>query len=53
MTSVTINDVPHSIVEGHTILQAARQVGIELPTLCSDACGQLNFTGTRCQPLKR
>lgn len=36
MPSVTINDARHSLADGLTILQAARQVGIVLPTLCSD-----------------
>lgn len=36
MPSVTINGVPHTFAAGLSILQATRQMGIELPTLCSD-----------------
>ncbi len=36
MPSVRINDTSHSFPDGLSILQAVRQAGIELPTLCSD-----------------
>lgn len=36
MLRVTINQTPHDFSEGTTILEAIRQVGIEVPTLCND-----------------
>jgi len=36
MLSVKINDVDHKFALGTTILEAARRVGLDLPTLCSD-----------------
>lgn len=36
MPSVKINDVSHTFADGLSILQAVHQVGIQLPTLCSD-----------------
>ena len=34
MINLTINGMPLSVPKGYTILQAARQLGIEIPTLC-------------------
>ncbi len=34
MVNITINGMPCSVPYGTTILEAARQVGIEIPTLC-------------------
>lgn len=34
MVNITINGMPCSVPYGTTILQAARQLGIEIPTLC-------------------
>ena len=34
MISVTIDGKPVSVAEGATVLQAARQAGVEIPTLC-------------------
>ena len=34
MIKLTINDKMVEVPEGTTILQAARQVGIKIPTLC-------------------
>jgi iron-only hydrogenase group A len=34
MTKLTINNTPVEVPEGTTILQAARQIGIKIPTLC-------------------
>ncbi|MBI5759160.1 MAG: formate dehydrogenase subunit alpha [Planctomycetales bacterium] len=36
MLSVKINDFSHTFADGISILQAVRQSGIQLPTLCSD-----------------
>ena len=34
MVNLKINNLPVTVPEGTTILQAARQLGIEIPTLC-------------------
>ena len=34
MVKLTINGIPVSVEEGTTILEAARSVGIHIPTLC-------------------
>ncbi len=34
MVNIKINNIPVSVKEGSTILEAARSVGIEIPTLC-------------------
>lgn len=34
MVKLTINNVPVSVPEGSTILEAARSIGIKIPTLC-------------------
>ncbi|MFZ3079293.1 MAG: 2Fe-2S iron-sulfur cluster-binding protein, partial [Bellilinea sp.] len=34
MLSLTINNQPIEVIEGTTVLNAARQAGIEIPTLC-------------------
>lgn len=36
MSRVTINGIEAEISEGQSILQAARSIGIEIPTLCDD-----------------
>ncbi len=40
MITLTINNTPVNVPEGTTILEAARQLGIEIPTLChhDDLC---------------
>ena len=46
MINLTINSIPVTVEEGTTILEAAKQAGIYIPTLCYDeavkvygACG--------------
>ena len=34
MINLTINNIPVSVPEGTTILQAAKQIGVEIPSLC-------------------
>ena len=34
MVNVTIDGIPISIPEGTTILEAARKINIDIPTLC-------------------
>ncbi|MBA4398791.1 MAG: ferredoxin, partial [Anaerolinea sp.] len=34
MLNLTINNQPIEVTEGTTVLNAARQAGIEIPTLC-------------------
>ncbi len=34
MVNIKINDIPMQVAEGTTILEAARQAGIKIPTLC-------------------
>ena len=34
MIHLTIDGIPVQVEEGTTILQAARQIGVEIPTLC-------------------
>jgi len=34
MTAITINDQIYDVAEGITVLEAARRLGIEIPTLC-------------------
>ena len=34
MVHLTINDIPVTVPEGTTILEAARDVGIKIPSLC-------------------
>ena len=41
--TITIDGKPCSVAEGKTILQAARECGYEIPTLCS-------FNGGECSP---
>ena len=36
MLQVTINGQPHKFVDGLTINEALRQIGVEIPTLCHD-----------------
>jgi len=40
MVNLTINNIPVSVQEGTTILEAARQLNIRIPTLCyhEDLC---------------
>lgn len=44
MLKITINDQPIEVESGKTILQIARDNGIEIPTLCQDP--QLSLTGS-------
>ena len=34
MIHLTIDGIPAEVEKGTTILQAARQIGVEIPTLC-------------------
>ena len=34
MVNIKINDIGYEFPEGTTVLEAARQVGIDIPTLC-------------------
>ena len=34
MIHLTIDGIPVEVEKGTTILQAARQIGVEIPTLC-------------------
>ena len=34
MIHLTIDGIPAEVGKGTTILQAARQIGVEIPTLC-------------------
>ena len=36
MVQVTINGIKYEVEKDKTILQACREVGIEIPTLCHD-----------------
>jgi len=46
MVKAVINSIPVTVAQGTTILQAAKEVGVKIPTLChhpdleaSAACG--------------
>ena len=34
MVNLTINGLPVEVLEGTTVLEAARSIGIQIPTLC-------------------
>jgi iron-only hydrogenase group A len=47
MTALTIDNIPVNVPEGTTILEAARKVNINIPTLC--AYQELNHTPGACR----
>ena len=42
LINIKIEGAPHQVEEGLTILEAARQCGYEIPTLCSFNHGECN-----------
>ena len=49
MINITINDIEISVPEGFTILQAAKEIGVHIPTLCHfyrKETGYVNQVGT-------
>ena len=53
MVNLTINNQKVQVEEGTTILEAAKSIGIEIPTLCDERCAMLKtisktvFIGSR------
>lgn len=43
---LTINELPVDVAEGTTILEAAREIGVKIPTLCYFDAEEYNFMNT-------